>query len=239
MMILISAETGRPVVVLLDTGYLTDVRTGLAGAIAARHLAREQIETAGVIGSGMQARCQMQAHKLVRDYKRLFVYGIEPQEVSQYAQEMADQLGVKVIPTDDPEMVLRESEVVVTATPSRQPYLKADWLHPGLHIICMGSDAEHKQEPYPQVFTRADLVLCDRKSQAFRLRELHHARDEGSITRDEQGIELGELTSGRRPGRQAEEQIMVCDLTGVGVQDAQIARFAFHAAMRNGLGVVI
>ncbi|MEE9188319.1 MAG: cyclodeaminase [Anaerolineales bacterium] len=239
MMILISAETGRPVAVLLDNGYLTDVRTGLAGAIAARYLAREQIETAGVIGSGMQARYQMQALKLVRDYKRLFVYGIDPQEVAQYAEEMADQLGVKVIQTDDPETVVRESEVVVTATPSQQPYLKADWLHPGLHITCMGSDAEHKQELYPQVFTRADLVVCDRKSQAFRLGELHHARDEGSITGDEQVIELGELTSGRRPGRQTEEQITVCDLTGVGVQDTQIARLAYHAANRNGLGMVI
>jgi len=175
----------------------------------------------------------------VRDYKRLFVYGIDSAEVAQYAEEMADKLGIKVIQTDDPETVIRESEVVVTATPSQQPYLQADWLHPGLHITCMGSDAEHKQELYPQVFKRADLVVCDRKSQAFRLGELHHARDEGIITGDEQIIELGELTSGRRPGRQTEEHITVCDLTGVGVQDTQIARLAFQEAIRNGLGVVI
>jgi len=233
MMILISAETGRPVAVLLDNGYLTDIRTGIAGAIAARYLARERIEAAGVIGSGMQAL------KLMRDYKRLYVFGIVSEEVEQYALEMAGQLEVEVIQTDDPETVVRESEVVVTATPSQQPYLKADWLHPGLHITCMGSDAEHKQELYPQVFKRADLVVCDRKSQAFRLGELHHARDEGIITGDEQIIELGELTSGRRPGRQTEEQITVCDLTGVGVQDTQIARLAYHEAIRNGLGVVI
>jgi ornithine cyclodeaminase len=239
MMILISAETGQPVAVLLDNGYLTDVRTGLAGAIAARYLAKEQIETAGVIGSGMQARYQMKALKIVRDYKRLYVFGIVSKEVEQYALEMARQFEVEMIQADDPETVVRESEVIVTATPSQQPYLKADWLHPGLHITCMGSDAEHKQELYPEVFSRADLVVCDRKSQAFRLGELHHAQDEGIITEDEQVFELGELTSGSKPGRQSEEQITVCDLTGVGVQDTQIARLAYHEAIRNGLGVVI
>jgi ornithine cyclodeaminase len=239
MMILISAETGQPMAVLLDNGYLTDVRTGLAGAIAARHIAREQIETAGVIGSGMQARYQMQALKIVRDYKRLYVFGIIPEEVELYAVDMARQLEVEVIQADDPETVVRQSEVIVTATPSQQPYLKADWLHPGLHITCMGSDAEHKQELYPEVFARVDLVVCDRKSQSFRLGELHHAQDEGIITEDEQVFELGELTSGSKPGRQSEEQITVCDLTGVGVQDTQIARLAYHEAIRNGLGVVI
>lgn len=239
MMILISAETGQPVAVLLDNGYLTDVRTGLAGAIAARYLAKQQIETAGVIGSGMQARYQMKALKIVREYKRLYVFGIIPEEVELYAVDMARQLEVEVIQADDPETVVRQSEVVVTATPSQKPYLQSNWLHPGLHITCMGSDAEHKQELFPDVFKRADLVVCDRKSQAFRLGELHHAQDEGIITEDEQVFELGELTSGNKPGRQSEEQITVCDLTGVGVQDTQIARLAYQEAIRNGLGVVI
>jgi ectoine utilization protein EutC len=239
MMILISAETGQPVAVLLDNGYLTDVRTGLAGAIAARYLAKQQIETAGVIGSGMQARYQMKALKIVREYKRLYVFGIIPEEVELYAVDMARQLEVEVIQADDPETVVRQSEVVVTATPSQKPYLQSNWLHPGLHITCMGSDAEHKQELFPDVFKRADLVVCDRKSQAFRLGELHHAQDEGIITEDEQVFELGELTSGSKPGRQSEEQITVCDLTGVGVQDTQIARLAYQEAIRNGLGVVI
>jgi ectoine utilization protein EutC len=239
MMILISAETGQPVAVLLDNGYLTDVRTGLAVAIAARYLAKQQIETAGVIGSGMQARYQMKALKIVREYKRLYVFGIIPEEVELYAVDMARQLEVEVIQADDPETVVRQSEVVVTATPSQKPYLQSNWLHPGLHITCMGSDAEHKQELFPDVFKRADLVVCDRKSQAFRLGELHHAQDEGIITEDEQVFELGELTSGSKPGRQSEEQITVCDLTGVGVQDTQIARLAYQEAIRNGLGVVI
>lgn len=239
MMVLISAETGRPMAVLLDNGYLTEVRTGLAGAIAADHLAQMKIETAGVIGSGSQARYQMEALKLVRDYQRLLVYGIIPEEVDQYVEEMTDQLGVEVIQTEDPETVVQESEIVVTATPSQQPYLQADWLHPGLHITCMGSDAEHKQELFPDVFARADLVVCDRKAQVFRLGELHHAKEAGIMTSEDQVIELGELTSGMKPGRDGDLQITICDLTGVGVQDTQIARLAFHAAKQKELGLKI
>lgn len=239
MMVLISAETGRPMAVLLDNGYLTEVRTGLAGAIAADHLAQMKIETAGVIGSGSQARYQMEALKLVRDYQRLLVYGIIPEEVDQYVEEMTDQLGVEVIQTEDPETVVQESEIVVTATPSQQPYLQADWLHPGLHITCMGSDAEHKQELFPDVFARADLVVCDRKAQVFRLGELHHAKEAGIMTSEDQVIELGELTSGMKPGRDGDLQITICDLTGVGVQDTQIARLAYHVAKQKELGLII
>ena len=239
MMVLISAETGIPMAVLLDNGYLTDVRTGIAGAIAARHMAREKIETAGVIGSGSQARYQMEALKLVRDYKRLLVYGIIPEEVDRYAEDMANRLGVEVLRVDDAETVVRESEIVVTATPSQQPYLEATWLHPGLHITCMGSDAEHKQELYADVFAQADLVACDRKAQVFRLGELHHAKVAGIITDEDQVIELGEMTSGKKPGSLDDDQITICDLTGVGAQDTQIARLAYSSAREKGLGFTV
>jgi ectoine utilization protein EutC len=238
MMVLINAQTGRPLALLLDNGYLTDVRTGVAGAIAAKHLARERVEAVGVFGSGMQARFQMRALKLVRDFERLYVYGIIPEEVNVYASEMAQELSIEVIQTENPEMVVRESDLVVTTTPSREPFLRAEWLHPGLHITCMGSDAEHKQELHAEVFKHADVVVCDRKSQAFRLGELHHAIENETITAEEV-IELGELTSGSRPGRQNDAQITVCDLTGVGVQDTQIARLAYQEAIRKGLGLTI
>jgi len=239
MMVLINAETGFPKAVLLDNGYLTEVRTGAAGAVAAEYLAMQTIETAGVIGSGSQARYQMEALKLVRDYQRILVFGIIKDEVERYVEEMAEKLAVEGIPSKDAETVVRESQIVVTATPSQEPYLKAEWLYPGLHITCMGSDAERKQELFPDVFTHADLVVCDRKSQVFRLGELHHAKEAGIITSEDQVIELGELTSGTKPGRQDDEQITICDLTGVGVQDTQIARLAYSAARQNNLGIRI
>jgi ectoine utilization protein EutC len=239
MMVLLSAETGIPQAVLLDNGYLTDVRTGAAGAVAAKYLARTTIETAGVIGSGAQARYQMLALKQVRNFQRLLVFSRSPAKVAAYAEEMAERLGVEVVPAPDAETVARQSDVVVTTTPSKTPYLDVDWLRPGLHITAMGSDAEEKHELRPAVLKRADLIVCDLRSQCFRLGELHHARDAGVITDPDAVIELGQLTAGRAAGRTSDEQITVCDLTGVGVQDTVIAHLARRKASAQGQGIEI
>jgi ectoine utilization protein EutC len=239
MMVLVSAKTGRPEAVLLDNGYLTDVRTGAAGALAARHLACTRVETAGVIGSGMQARYQIVALKQVRDFQRLMVYGIVPDQVEQYAAEMASVLDVKVVRAEDVETVVRNSEVVVTCTPAKEPYLKAEWLHPGLHITAMGTDSEDKQELYADALGRADLLVCDRKSQSFRLGEFHNGLEAGILSPDDPIVELGDLILGREPGRTSENEITICDLTGVGVQDTAIALLAYRKAMEKNLGLRI
>ncbi|MBH8596498.1 cyclodeaminase [Thermoactinomyces sp. CICC 10523] len=237
MMLLMNTETGIPEAVLLDNGYLTDVRTAAAGAIAAKYLARENPDTVGVIGAGAQARYQMMALKQVRNFKRIMVYGPTQSRVEQYAKEMEEMLGVKVKIARSPEEVVKESEVVVTTTPSRSPVIKAEWLHPGLHITAMGSDAEHKQELEASVFSQADLLVCDVKSQCFRLGELHHGLEQGTISRESEIVELAEITSGMKSGRTDERQITVCDLTGTGVQDTAIAVFAYDQLSARGLGM--
>ncbi len=239
MMVLVSAKTGNPKAILLDNGYLTDVRTGLAGAIAAKYLATPKIEVAGVIGSGMQARFQIRALKLVRDFSSLLVYGIIPEEVDEYVAEMAQELNIDVYKADSAEMVVRKSDVVVTTTPVREPYLRAEWLHPGLHITSMGSDAEDKQELFTDVFARVNRIVCDKKSQVFRLGELHHALEGKVLANDSVVDEIGEIIAELKPGRQSKDEITVCDLTGVGVQDTQIARLAFASASEQGFGLMI
>lgn len=239
MMILLSAKIGFPEALLLDNGYLTDVRTGAAGALAANVLARDQIETAGVIGAGAQARYQMRFLKQVRDFKRLLVYSRSPAHVEPYIADMTPALGVEIVQAADPATVVGESDVVVTTTPAKAPYLQADWLHPGLHITAMGSDAEEKQELDADVLARADVLVCDRTSQAFRLGELHHGLAAGVIADDDSIVELGDIITGRRPGRQNDQQITVCDLTGTGVQDTAIALLAYRRARDMGLGQVI
>jgi ornithine cyclodeaminase len=238
MMLVMSAVTGFVEAILLDKGYLTDVRTGLAGAIAARHLAPAQVETAGVIGAGMQARYQMRALKLVRDFRRLLVYSLEAADAASYAAEMSEALQVDVEVAPSAEAVVRQSQVVVTTTPAHTPYLMADWLHPGLHLTCMGSDSESKQECEAVVFAKMDRICCDLKSQCFRLGELHHALEQGVLATDADITELGELTSGRKPGRQRQDEITICDLTGVGVQDTAIAMLAYQRALARQLGTL-
>ncbi len=236
MMVLMSAKTGFLEAVLLDNGYLTDLRTGIAGAIAAEYLAPEKITTAGVIGSGVQARYQIRGLRLVREFQRLLVYGIEPDRVEHYISEMTKELGVEVVKTDSPEEVFRQSQFVVTTTPSRKPYVKAEWLHPSMHITAMGADGEHKQELFADVLGKADMIVCDRKSQCFQRGELYHALKGGFLTENSDITEIGELTSGIKFGRQDDQEITICDLTGVGVQDTAIAVLTYQKAISSGLG---
>lgn len=233
LMVLLSARTGLVEALLLDNGYLTDVRTAAAGAVAARTLAKPGPLRAGVLGAGTQARLQMEALALVRPLRQVLVWARDPAKAEAYAAEMGPKLGVPVRPAASPEDVVRECDVVVTTTPAREPLIRKDWLHPGLHITAMGSDAEDKNELDPEVLAAADLLVCDRISQCAVLGELHHARERGLAL---DPIELGTLVHARDGARPSEEAVTVCDLTGTGVQDTVIATIAHAAAKRQGLG---
>jgi ectoine utilization protein EutC len=235
MMVLLSAETGFCRAVLLDNGYLTDLRTGMAGAVAASLLAPASVHTVGVLGTGMQARYQARCLALVRPFQRLLVWGRRPEKARQYAEDMQAELGVPVEQADI-ETVVRQSQVVITTTPSQEPLVEASWLHPGLFICAVGADFPGKQELQPQVLQSADRVVCDRLSQCTRNGELQHLCVNGALPPGMQVDELGELTTGARPGRENESDIIVCDLTGTGVQDTAIANLAYQAALARGLG---
>jgi ornithine cyclodeaminase len=236
MMMLLSAETGRLEALHLDNGYLTDLRTAAAGAVAARHLARDDARVAGVLGAGLQARLQIEALKLVRPLEQVLVWARDAGKAEAYADEMSARLGIEVTPVGSAERLVLEADVVVTTTPARTPLVVADWLHPGLHVTAMGSDAATKNELHPAVLARADLLVCDRRSQCAEVGELHHAPRQGA---DLAVSELGEITSGARPGRQDDDQITVCDLTGTGVQDTAIALLAWRKAVAAGLGAAV
>ncbi|MFP4066573.1 MAG: cyclodeaminase [Spirochaetaceae bacterium] len=236
-MLVISAETGFLRAVLLDNGYLTQVRTGAAGAVAAKYLAPKSAENAGVIGAGVQARFQMRALALVRKIKRIRTFSLDSEDVRDaYVRDMKNELGVEVIKAGSVEEVIKESSIVVTTTPSRTPFVKPEWLHPGLHLTTMGSDAEEKQETEAAVPAAVDVLACDLKSQSFRLGELRSALAAGTVTEEANIVELGTLVRGNHPGRSAESQITMCDLTGVGVQDTMIATRALALAEEKDLG---
>ena len=155
LMILFSATTGLVEALFLDNGYLTDVRTAAAGAVAARHMAPATVETAGVLGTGVQARLQLQAAHLVRPFARALVWGRDPAKAAATAADLAATLGIDARPEPDPARLVAESQLVVTTTPAREPILQADWLHPGLHITAMGSDQSEKNELDPRRPRRA------------------------------------------------------------------------------------
>jgi len=230
MMVLLHAETGFCEAVLFDNSYLTDLRTGLAGAVAAKYLAPSNVETVGVIGAGVQARYQVQCLALLRSFKRVIVWGRSEEKASVYAAEMAKQHGYEVGLAASPDEVVQKSQVVVTATASDRPLVSADALHEGLHITAVGADFPGKQELATDVLTRADLLVCDRLAQCRANGEIQHLVTGNELPAAVDIVELGELTTGRRNGRQSDREITVCDLTGTGVQDTAIANLAYRAA---------
>ncbi|MEO0398967.1 MAG: ornithine cyclodeaminase family protein [Pseudomonadota bacterium] len=236
MVVVVSAKTGRCEAVFLDNAYLTDLRTGLAGAVAAKHLAPEAPCELGVVGAGVQGRFQAEGVALVRDVTRIRVADLSEERLAAYKAEMEAKLGVPVETTTSAEDVVRQSDVIVTTTPSKAPIVKADWLKPGQHITCMGADLPGKQEIDPAVFARADIIAADKPEQSRTHGELQHVGKDTSLKTTP--VALGDIARGKAQGRQAAEQISICDLSGVGVQDTAIALHVLRAAAGRSVGQI-
>mgnify|MGYP001811986955 CR=1 FL=1 len=237
LMVLHSAKTGRVEAVLLDNGYLTDVRTAAAGAVAARHLARADAQSACIIGAGMQAQLQLQALCLVRPITRASLWARDPQKATVAAQKATARLGIEISAVKHVVDAVAQADVIVTTTPSSTPVLNAAWLRPGQHVTAMGSDQEHKNELEPACFEKADLYVPDRLSQTRVLGELRSAIEAGVVDADAPFCELGEVAGGKAPGRSDDADITIADLTGTGVQDTAIATFALQRAVSNRAGL--
>ncbi|MGE6784472.1 ectoine utilization protein EutC [Ensifer adhaerens] len=238
LMVLLSAKTGLVEAVLLDNGYLTDVRTAAAGAVAARHLSRPDAAVAAVFGAGMQARLQLEALSLVRPIREARIWARDAAKAEAAAQELTARLGFPVGAEADGRAAVDGADVIVTTTPSETPVLWAEWLQPGQHVTAMGSDAEHKNEIEPGVITGAGLYVADSLKQTRRLGELHHAIEAGLVTEGTIFPELGEIIAGHKPGRSGPEEITVADLTGTGIQDTAIATLAAARAASAGSGTI-
>jgi ornithine cyclodeaminase len=222
MMAVFSAETGLPEALLADNGFLTDIRTGAAGAIAAECLAPSSIGVVGILGSGLQARHQVRCLREVRTFSRIVVWSPTRPHVEAYCAEMRTA-GFEATIAQTPQEVCAAADVLITATPSRAPLIRADWLRRGQHVTALGSDSPGKQELESACLARADLLVVDRLTQCASFGELRHALDAGLVRADGVHAELGEIVAGRRPGRTHADQITIADLTGVGFQDTAIA----------------
>ena len=236
LMVLFSARTGMLEALLLDNGYLTDVRTAAAGAVAARHLARADASSACIIGAGCQARLQLKALSLVRPLEHATIWARDPDKAAAAATEMTGDLGIEVRVAEDLATAVAEADIIVTTTPATSPVLKADWLRPGQHITAMGSDQEHKNEIDPACVALADPYVPDRLSQTRLLGELRSAIASGAASAETNYAELGAIVSGKARGRISDDAITLADLTGTGVQDTAIATFALGRAFMLGAG---
>ncbi|MBT1517483.1 ectoine utilization protein EutC [Bradyrhizobium sp. SRL28] len=237
MMVLLSSKTGLVQALLLDNGYLTNVRTAAAGAVAAKHLARKDASVAAVLGAGIQARLQLEALALVRPIREARIWARNASKAQTVAQELSAQLRFPVSTYAEPLKAVAGSHIIVTTTSADKPILRAAWLEPGQHVTAIGSDAEHKNEIDPNAILRADLYVADRLTQARHLGELRHAIAAGVVAGDTSFPELGEIIAASKMGRKSEMQITIADLTGTGIQDTAIASLALARADAAGAGM--
>jgi ornithine cyclodeaminase len=178
LMAVFDAATGLPVALLLDNGFLTDIRTGAAGAVAADALAPPAFTTVGILGAGQQARHQIRCLRHVRAFSRIVAWSPDGTHLAAYVREMRDEgFDAQAAPT--PEAVCRAADVLVTATPARGPLVRAEWLRPGQHVTALGSDSPGKQELDAECLERADLIVVDRLTQCAAFGELRHALENG------------------------------------------------------------
>ena len=232
MMVVLSARTGLVQALLLDNGYLTDIRTAAAGAVAARHLSRPDSAVVAVLGAGMQAELQVAALALVRPVASVRVWARDGAKARALGDRL-DARGIAALPVATVDAATDGADIVVTTTPAEQPILHR--ASAGQHITAMGSDAEHKNEIAPDLVARA-IYVADRLSQTRHLGELHHAIAAGRISADQDFAELGQVIAGQRAGRTGPADITIADLTGTGIQDTAIAALAVARAQAAGAG---
>lgn len=226
LMLLFSQKTGELLATLLDEGVLTDIRTAVAGAVAAKYLAPSHIDCIGIVGTGMQARLQLQYLKSVTPCKKVMVWGRNLEALDLYQADMTE-LGYDVATTQDAGQLGSTCNLIVTTTITETPILLDDHIKPGTHINAIGSDSPHKQELGAGILAKADCVVADSIEQCKLRGEIFKALEAGVIVGNDV-CELGQVIASQIKGRNSDTDITVFDSTGVAVQDIQIARAVYE-----------
>lgn len=222
LMLIFSQKTGALQTILLDEGYLTNVRTAVAGEIVAKYMAPENFTSIGVFGTGTMARMQVQVLSSLSNCRQIFVWGRSESSLESYKADMEAD-GYIVHTTMDSAAVTDQCDLLLMTTPSTEPLVQAEQIRPGTHVSAIGSDTALKQELDAKILARADIVVADSLSQCQERGEIYKALLSGDIILDKV-IELGSAIQQGGRIRTSPQQITVADLTGVAVQDVQIAK---------------
>ncbi|MFQ5887642.1 MAG: alanine dehydrogenase, partial [Candidatus Hydrothermarchaeales archaeon] len=233
VVILNDPKTGAPLAVM-DGTHLTDMRTGAAGAVACKYLAREDSKVVGLVGAGRQARTQLLAISKVFELEKAMIVSMSLEGSNRFKKEMEGVVGIDIVVKEGIEEVC-DSDILVTATPVREPIVREEWIGEGMHINAIGADAEGKEELEPEVLKKAKVVIDD-LLQAVHSGEINVPLSKGIITKDDIYASLGEVVAGKIPGRTSEEGITVFDSTGLAIQDIAAGKLAYEKALEAGVG---
>jgi len=235
IIVLMDLKTSIPLAIM-DGTHITSYRTGAAGAVAASVLARNDSNVVGVVGAGTQGRMQVLALKELFDIQSVNVWDIDRERAQDYRKDMQERIGIQVSVVDAPSEVLPGADILVTATPSREPLIMADKIHDGLHINAIGADGPGKQELDPLIMKRASKIVVDSLAQCRRIGEIQHALAQGVIDERSVHAEIGEILNNDKPGRENETEVTLFDSTGLSAQDIAAANVVYRIASERGLG---
>jgi alanine dehydrogenase len=230
-LILNDPETGYPLA-LMEATLITNYRTGAAGAVASKYLAKPGAKSLGLVGSGVQAEKQMEAICQLFDIQKILVWSRSDNSISKFIRE-------------HPSYPLKKAsiervcscDIVCTTTPSRKPLVKLEWLQPGSHINAIGADAVGKRELEPEILKKAKLVVDD-EEQAIHSGEINVPFRQGLLEEKDIYATLGKIVANKKPGR-AGDEITVFDSTGLAIQDLTVAKFIYETALKQNLGLFI
>jgi ornithine cyclodeaminase/alanine dehydrogenase len=220
----------------MDSIEVTIQRTGAATAVAAKYLARADSKVATICGCGNQGKIQLRGLKHALPLEKAYVWSPFPQEAVRFAAAMSELLTMDVAPAPDLPTALGESDVCVTCTPSRSPFIRREWIPPGMFIAAVGADSPDKQELDADLVA-ACVVVADLRAQSATVGESHHAIQARLMTAEAIHAELGEIIAGIARGRTSDAERIVFDSTGTALQDVAAAAAVYERARSSKIGL--
>ena len=230
VMVMFDKNTGYLKCVLHDEGYLTNVRTAVAGSICAKYIASSNINTIGIIGTGIQARMQLEYLKMVTDCREVLVLGRNKEKIYKYIEDMKSH-GFKINVASSSRELCKNSNLIITTTNANESLIQKDDIKEGTHITAMGSDTPEKRELDPEILNIADAVVVDSIPQCLERGETKNALDRNLIKKEEL-IEIGSIIDSGKKLRKNNNEITVADLTGVAVQDIMITNAVYEQLIK-------
>jgi alanine dehydrogenase len=224
---------------LVEADYLGQMRTGAASGVATRLLSRKDSRDVGLIGTGLQAHTQLQAVALVRRIGRVRVYGRNLEKREAFAKEAAAQVKIPVETAKSAEEAVRDADIIITATNSSDPVLEGSWLRPGVHINAIGANFPQKRELDSEAVSRASLIAVDSREQSkMEAGDLIQAFGENS-DKWNSVVELGQIASGKAPGRVRPEDITLFKSNGIATEDVATAARVYERAREMKIGTEV
>lgn len=234
LIILSDATNGFPLCVM-DGTYATALRTGAAGGIAAKYLARRNSRKIGLVGCGVQAKTQFLALKEMFSVDEVNVWGMRRSEALRFLKAMKGLKDIRIGHSNTVKECVKDCDIIVTTTPSRKPLIRLDWLKRGAHINAMGADAKGKKELDTRILKRAKVVV-DAWEQASHSGEVNVPLSRGSLSKKDIYADIGEIVTGKKKGRTNKSEITVFDSTGLAIQDVAIANVIYRKAVKLRVG---